>query len=135
MCNFRERLTREFEARQDNNPRYSLRAFAAFLDIDHSTLSQILRGRRRITTGQLRQWAWKLGMTPEEIAIYVAAQHVPGEEARDREGHLRHWTAEGLAIVNESCHWHRAELTRTLGFRGDSRSIAKQVGVSVESEK
>jgi transcriptional regulator with XRE-family HTH domain len=132
MWEFRERLTREFEARQAANPRYSLRAFAAFLDTDHSTFSQILRGRRRIPAGQLRHWARKLHLTPEEIAVYVAAQHVPGIEVRDREEHLRHWTAEGLAIVNDPCHWQIAVLTRTHGFRGDSRLIAKQVGVSVD---
>lgn len=132
MREFLERLTREFEARQANNKRYSLRAFAAFLNTDHSTLSQILRGTRRIPTAKLRRWGGKLGMMPEEVAVYVAAQHVPIAEVIDRQEQLRHWTAEGLAIVTDPCHWQIMELTRKRGFRGDCRLIAAQLGVSVD---
>ena len=132
MKEFLERLTREFEVRHASNKRYSLRAFAAFLNIDHSTLSQILRGTRRIPAGQLRRWGRKLGMTPEEVSVYVAAQYVPNARVIDRQEQLRHWTAEGLAIVTDPCHWQIVELTRKRGFRGDCRAIAKQAGVSVD---
>ena len=132
MREFLEQLAREFEARRESNKRYSLRAFAAFLNTDHSTLSQILRGARRIPTAQLRRWAGKLGMLPEEVAVYVAAQHVPSAQVIDRQEQLRHWTGEGLAIVTDPCHWQIVELTRKRGFRGDSRVIAEQVGVSVD---
>lgn len=132
MKEFLDRLTREFEARQANNKRYSLRAFAAFLKTDHSTLSQILRGTRRIPSAQLRRWGGKLGMSPEEVAVYVAAQYVPSAQVIDRQEQLRHWTAEGLAIVADPCHWQIVELTRKRGFRGDCRVIAEQVGVSVD---
>lgn len=43
---FRARLRQEFESRRRKNPRYSLRALAMFLNTDHSTLAQILRGAR-----------------------------------------------------------------------------------------
>lgn len=132
MWEFRERLAREFEARRANNVRYSLRAFAAFLGTDHSTLSQILRGKRDIPSNQLRLWGKKLGMTSEELAVYVASQYVPSRQARDRQEQLRHWTAEGLAIVTDSCHWQIVELTREPGFRGDCRTVAVQVGVPVD---
>ena len=71
-------------------------------------------------------------MTPEEVAIYVAAQHVPSEQVIDRQEQLRHWTAEGLAIVTDPCHWQIVELTRQRGFRADCRIIARQVGVSID---
>lgn len=71
-------------------------------------------------------------MTPEEVAIYVAAECVPSGRLIDRHEQLRHWTAEGLAIVTDPCHWHIVELTRKRGFRGDCRIIAEQVGVSVD---
>jgi len=132
MKEFLERLTREFGARQASNKRYSLRAFASFLNTDHSTLSQILRGTRRIPPAQLRRWGGKLGMSLEEIAVYVAVQYVPSTQVIDRQQQLRHWTAEGLAIVTDPCHWQIVELTRKRGFRGDCRVIAEQVGVSVD---
>jgi hypothetical protein len=132
MWEFRERLKCEFEARRANNQRYSLRAFAAFLQTDHSTLSQILRGTRRIPSTHLRRWGRKFGMTSEELAVYVAAQHVPGRQLMERQEQLRHWTAEGLAIVSEPCHWQIVELARKQGFRGDCRVIARQVGLPVD---
>jgi len=132
MWEFRDRLVREFEQRQATNARYSLRAFATFLQTDHSTLSQILRGTRPIPTDRLRLWGKKLGLTREEISVYVAAQYVPSGQDRDRQEQLRHWTAEALAIVNDPCHCQIVQLTRKKGFRGDSRVLAKQLGVSVD---
>jgi transcriptional regulator with XRE-family HTH domain len=46
---FRTVLQTERERRRAVNPRYSLRSFARDLSVDHSTLSQILRGKRRLT--------------------------------------------------------------------------------------
>src|SRR6059058_5634294 len=96
---FRERLEQELKNRRAKNARYSLRAFAAFLGTDHSTLSQILRGTRRAPVGSIRLWARKLGMTPEEAAVYIAAEHVPDPATAERQEQLRHWTAEALGIV------------------------------------
>ena len=63
---FRARLEQELRDRHASNPRYSLRAFAAFLGTDHSTLSQILRGKRRAPAAQIRKWTKKLGLDGEE---------------------------------------------------------------------
>ena len=87
---FRAKLAEQFEARRERNPRYSLRAFAAFLGADHSTLSQILRGARRTPAGQLRSWGKKLGLGAEETAAYIAAERLPELSASEREVQVRH---------------------------------------------
>jgi hypothetical protein len=46
---FRAWLQQEFDHRRAANPQYSLRAFASTLEISHSSLSQILRGKRALT--------------------------------------------------------------------------------------
>jgi hypothetical protein len=71
-------------------------------------------------------------MTSEEVAVYVAAQHVPGGQVTHRQEQLRHWTAEGLAIVTDPSHFQILELARKRGFRGDCRLIAEQVGASID---
>ena len=48
-------LMEEFSRRRRKNPRYSLRAFASSLEIEHSTLSQLLRGKRAITWKSIRR--------------------------------------------------------------------------------
>jgi len=129
---FREKLEQEFAARRAKNPRHSLRAFAAFLGADHSSLAQILRGRRRAPAAQIRAWARKLGLTQEEAAVYIAAEHVPDEATAHRQHQLRHWTAEALGIVSEPAHWDILRLSRTVEFEPDSRWIAQKTGLTVD---
>jgi transcriptional regulator with XRE-family HTH domain len=130
---FRDRLESELRARREKNARYSLRAFAAHLGTDHSTLSQILRGARGIPIRQLRSWAKTLGFTAEETAVYVAAEHVPDDATAARQQQLRHWTAEAIAIVTEPAHWEIVRLARAPGFRPDSRWIAAEAGLSADA--
>jgi transcriptional regulator with XRE-family HTH domain len=129
---FRERLTREFAARKQANPRYSLRAFAAFLGTDHSTLSKVMRGSRRATAAQVRGIDRKLGMSPEEITVHLAAEHVPNASTAQRHAQLRHWTAEALALVSGSLDWQIVQMCRVPGFRPDSRRIAAAADASVD---
>ena len=74
---FRERLIREFETRQAVNGRYSVRAFAALLETDHATLSQILRGKRSVPVERIAAWGRKLKLPPEEAAVYAAVARKP----------------------------------------------------------
>ena len=82
VLEFRDRLEQEFAARPEKNSRYSLRAFATFLGANHSTLSQILKGSRRVPASSIRSWARKLGMSREEAAVYVAPSTCPTQRLR-----------------------------------------------------
>jgi hypothetical protein len=53
-------LVAEFARCAGSNPRYSLRGFARKLGVDHSTLSQLLRGRRSLTWRTIRRLAVSL---------------------------------------------------------------------------
>ena len=129
---FQQRLEQEFRDRRQKNPRYSLRAFASFLDTDHSTLSQILRNKRSVPIAQLRQWAKRLGMTSEETSAFIAAEHLPDPATLKRQQQLRHWTAEALAVINDRSHWEIVRLAGTRGFKASSRTVADELGVSVD---
>ncbi|HVR41421.1 MAG TPA: helix-turn-helix domain-containing protein [Thermoanaerobaculia bacterium] len=52
---FRAVLQSEFDRRIARNPRYSLRAFARTIAVDHATISRFLRGRRRLTARAIRR--------------------------------------------------------------------------------
>lgn len=129
---FRERLCQELAARRGKNPRYSLRALAAFLGTDHSTLSQILRGARPVPVSRIRTWAGKLGMDHEEALVYAAAEYLPEASTAERHEHLRQWTAEAISVATEPAHFQILRLCRTPEFRADSRWIAEQAGVDVD---
>lgn len=129
---FRDRLEQAFEARRAANKRYSLRAFAALLDVDHATLSQILRGKRRVPLERIGVWGRKLRLSAEEIAVYAAVGRMADENARRREEQLRHWAAETLALITQPVHREMLRLSRQRGFRADSRWVAEKIGVKVD---
>ena len=129
---FRERLMQEFAARRAVNARYSLRAFAGLLGADHATLSQILRGKRQVPLERIGVWARKLKLSPEETAVYAAVARIADEQARAANEALRHWAAEMMALLGQPVHREMLRLTRTKGFKSDSRSAAQAIGVSVD---
>jgi transcriptional regulator with XRE-family HTH domain len=97
-------VTREYARRKSGNSRYSLRAFARSLDVDHSTLSQIVRGRRRVTRRVIRAIGPRLRLTQPEIEASCAVEN-------------------DLAVL--------AVIARP-SFRPDSRWIATVAGISVD---
>ena len=129
---FREKLRAEFAARRVKNARYSLRAFASFLGADHSSVAQILRGSRPIPAARIRAWARKLGLGPEEAAVYIAAEHVASTTDFARGQQLRHWTGEALAVMSEPVHFEILRLIREPAFRADTRWVAARALVSAD---
>jgi hypothetical protein len=101
---FRTVLNTELARRRAANRRYSLRSFARDLAVDHSTLSQILRGTRRLTGRNVRAFGRRLRLPAPEIA-------------------------ELCALENESAVL--AALDRP-NFKADSRWVATVVGIPLD---
>lgn len=128
---FRLFLQAELARRCSRNAQYSLRAFAQSLEIDHSSLSQMLRGKRRITPDTARELCSRLGVDDAAAERFVnlnnaATREVPAatydaivQLAQDTAGLMSEWS--GYAIL---------ELVRLSDFRPDSRWIAKVLGIS-----
>lgn len=72
---FRELLSNEFDRRRARNPRYSLRSFAQFLRVDHSTLSQIIRGCRRLTPRAINNLGRRLGVAAAVLRESAATEN------------------------------------------------------------
>jgi hypothetical protein len=72
---FRVVLNTELARRRGANPRYSLRSFARDLSVDHSTLSQLLRGRRRLTGRNVRAFGRRLRFAAPQIAEWCALEN------------------------------------------------------------
>ena len=110
--NFRETLRQEFERRQRSNPRYSLRAFARFLGTDHSTLSQILRGRRSLSPRLVRLFGKRLKLSSSLILESCVEQDSQAVLRLARSSGLianSRWIAvrSGIPLdgVNAALHW------------------------------
>lgn len=62
-----------FDERKAKNPRYSLRAFARQLEVDSSTLSSILTGRRKVSPRQVTRILRKLGIEDVDVQLRFIA--------------------------------------------------------------
>jgi transcriptional regulator with XRE-family HTH domain len=127
---FRLRLQSELARRCAANAQYSLRAFAMQLEVDHSTLSQWIRGRRAITPRSIEAVGEKLGLSKEAIARYVENAGREGEGDPDDSGALL--DAETVALIADWHHFAILELTRLREFRPDSRWIARVLDIGVD---
>jgi transcriptional regulator with XRE-family HTH domain len=115
---FVPRLQAELERRTRNNSRYSLRAFAQFLGTDHASLSQMLRERRPVPAAMIEPWCAKLGLSPEEGAMYARSDEP--------------WAIEAAEIVHEPAHWDLICLMRRSGFLPDCRFVSDRLSIPVD---
>lgn len=132
---FRERLRAELVRRCSSNPQYSLRAFALDLDVDHATLSQLLRGRRNITAATIERLGPRLGLSADEIASCVRREKAaPVAETDDATVlELRTLSQYAAAVVTEWEHYAILELTHVRGFRPDIGWIARVLGITTDA--
>jgi transcriptional regulator with XRE-family HTH domain len=102
---FRVLLQAELDRRRAANRRYSIRAFAQALSVNHATLSQILRGKRRLTSRKVSALGRRLHLPAQAIAEHAALEH----------------EAAVLAAVDRP------------GFRADSRWLASITGIPLDA--
>ncbi len=106
---FRRRLQRELAERCSRNPRYSIRAFARWLRVDHSTIARLLRGARPVTAATLVRL-----------------------EARLADGCLPN-VADGASAPGPAAAESILSLVGRTGFRPDSRQLARTLGLTVDA--
>ncbi len=127
---FRQFLQEELAKRCARNPRYSLRAFARYLRFDHSTLSQLLRGRRRFTARTIERIGARLSLTPAMISQFIELERTPPESWATRE--LRQLSRDAALTLAEWHHHAILELTRLPSFKADVRWIARVLDLHVD---
>lgn len=132
---FRLFLQQELARRCSTNPQYSLRSFALHLEKDHSTLSQLLRGKRPMTEKTIEQFGRRLGLERTMIDSFISREKLAGPhdapfaEANQVAKQLTHDTAE---LVSNVYHYTILELVRLAEFNPDSRWIARVLGITTD---
>jgi uncharacterized protein (TIGR02147 family) len=129
---FRLYLQAELGRRCARSKGYSLRAFAKYLAIDHASLSQLLRGKRRLTAQTIKRLGTRLGLGQPAIDTYVAAEARMGS-ARESAAVLREVRQLAQNTASLIADWHHyalLELTRLQEFRPDTGWIARVLGIS-----
>lgn len=127
---FRLYLQSELARLCASNPQYSLRSFALRLGINHSTLSQILRGKRALTPSKIESLGARLGLKRAEIEAFIMRERQAGNTAVSRE--IRQLTLDTVTLLSDSNHRAILELTTLDEFVSDSRWIARALDLSVD---
>src|SRR5262245_49576172 len=127
---FRLYLQSEMARRLSSNPQYSLRSFALQLGINHSTLSQLLRGKRALTPRMIKNLGERLGLRPEEIEAFIARERQAADTIVSRE--IRWLTMETVALLSDGSHRAILEMTLMEGFVPDTRWIARALDLTVD---
>lgn len=112
-----KKLWLELERRCKLNPRYSLRAFARYLDIEPSALSKIMRGKRVITSKTRAKFAKSL-----DWATPPASEKIPAYEVLDN---------DIFAAMGDWYYYAILELTHTKDFQANPRYVASRLGLSL----
>lgn len=128
---FRLWLQKQFTERCKKNARYSLRAFAKTLDLDASSLSQILSGKRKLSKKGIQNICDKLSASPKELQMFGLIRNKNNEDA---ENYLQ-VGIDTFSVISEWYHYAILELTFVSGFKADPKWIAKKLLITAEESK
>lgn len=120
---FREFLGQEFNRRTKSNSNYSIRAFARDLSINDSTLSQLIHGKRPLTSQRIIQIGQKIGLSSKDIERYVKYATLVRHDDQNIE----------LEVFNQISEWYCdaiIELIKIPNIQTDPKSIATVLGIT-----
>lgn len=127
---FRLWLQQHFTERCKKNPRYSLRAFAKSLDIDPSSLSQILSGKRNLSLKGIYGLCVKLSATPVDMNRFGLSQ-----TSKNKDDDFFQVGIDTFTVISDWYHYAILELTFVADFQSDPKWIGKKLSISAEEAK
>ncbi len=117
------------------NPKYSLRAFAKFLEISPAALSAILNNKRPVTEKMHYRLGLKLGLSLEELKLMPKRSHGNRREKRTQfvETPLapEQISLDIFNVISEPHHYALMELLKTADFHEESRWLAQRLNITV----
>jgi uncharacterized protein (TIGR02147 family) len=144
---FRLWLQRQFTERCKRNARYSLRAFAKSLELDPSSLSQILSGTRTISKNKMLNICEKVSTTPSDFSNFGIFKNQDGlfefcsnnktlsDSNANSNIYYTQLNLDYFAIISDWYHYAIVELICTTGFNSDPKWIARKLAITVEETK
>ena len=129
---FRLYLQAELARRCSTNPQYSLRSFALQLKVDHSTLSQILRGKRLLSDRMIRKLGERLALDLSTVDAFILREKLRSGEARSSQAQIRQLAHDTVSLISNVYHYTILELIRLPEFKPDSRWIARVLSLPVD---
>ncbi|RYZ76879.1 MAG: TIGR02147 family protein [Proteobacteria bacterium] len=123
-------LKSEFSARSKRNPRYSIRAFAKYLGVSHTTLSLIMAGKRPLSQKACLQIADRLGLDPVRAKVLKGPYAASDSVKKKQKASFELVDLETFAFISDWLHYAILSLIDIDPKNLDSHHCAKRLGVS-----
>lgn len=118
---FRQYLQEELSERSEKNPAYSIRSFAKSLDLEPSSLAQILAGKRPLTDKMCSRIGTKLGLSPLKVRALMNAKAL---KADDNFSKFNKLSDDAFRVIADWHYYAILELIQVDGFKPDVKWIA-----------
>ena len=127
-------LQQQFTSRCKRNPRYSLRSFARLLEMDPSSVSQILSGKRQVSTKVIQKICENLSVTPKLKKDFLNQTKEKfkkiSNEQLNSSPNYELMTEDAFAIISEWHHFALLELIQIDGFDPSPSWCSKALGIT-----
>ncbi len=140
---YRDILKSEFQKRCELNPKFSLRSFAAKLDLPVSTLSEVLNMKQGLSKLSAEKIATKLGYSKSEkiyFILLVESMHARSKTQKEiaisklktfKVEQQKTFDLDSWKIISEWQHLAIWEMSRLTNFKADPLWIAKRLNISI----
>lgn len=125
---FRIFLREELEKRIERNPKFSLRAFARMLNVEPSSLSQILNAKRKLTDSMCLRLGKMLDLSPHEFNSLMDRKL---DDKNRRASTYDSLSPEHFNVIADWYHYAILELTHLDGFIPTAQFVAKVLKISI----
>ncbi len=130
VSNFSEWLQREYLKRRSRNQNYSIRAFAKYLKLEPSTVSQFLSGKRRPSLKFVKKLFIQLEISPLERET-VEGSLKKSDQALPKPENYQMVALDAFTVIADWYHYAILELISISDFKYDFSWIANQLEISV----
>jgi uncharacterized protein (TIGR02147 family) len=124
----RKLLTSELSGRIKRNPSYSQRAFAKFLNLSPGELSEILNGKRKLSSKKAIHVAERLGLSGHESDQLLQSTLMSKDAVPFKQNSV---SLEIFQVISNPLHFAILNLVDCEGFRWSPKWIARKLGASM----
>ncbi len=130
-----QKISDAFSHRQKEDPRYTLRAFSRDIELNVSSLSQILRGFRPLPVKSAKSVAEKLALSPTEKMLFLESALQSrvqfGTIRVSREDHRRILDDSHYKVIAEWEHFAVLALYDIFGYLPSREEIAEHFDLTI----
>ena len=130
----RDLLQKELQRRCSKNPQYSLRAFAASLEMSHSSLSLVISGKRNLSKKACLRVGEQLGYSPQQLSQFLSrrkSESVPSPVTYSQQI----LDLDSFSTISEWYHFAILSLLELPKAKFESKWIGRRLGIRAVDAK